>query len=66
MDLSINGQIKQYQDKITVEQLLRLSGISPGQVVIELNASILSPDLHNKTVLKHGDTIELIQFVGGG
>jgi thiamine biosynthesis protein ThiS len=66
MELTINGSKKEYQDKITVQQLLQLSNISPGRVVIELNRNILSPDMHDKTELRHGDTIELIQFVGGG
>ncbi|WP_321371354.1 sulfur carrier protein ThiS [uncultured Desulfuromusa sp.] len=66
MELSINGKKKEYQDKMTIQQLLQLAGIPPEQVVIELNYSILSPDLHDTTELRHGDTIELIQFVGGG
>ena len=66
MELTINGRIKEYQNCITVQKLLQLSDISPEQVVIELNHNILSPDMHDKTELRHGDTIELIQFVGGG
>jgi len=66
MDLTVNGRKKEYQDKITVQQLLQLANIPPERVVIELNYSILSPDMHVSTELKHGDTIELIQFVGGG
>jgi len=66
MELTINGRKKTYQDKMTVQQLLQLLNISPERVVIELNNSILSPDMHDKMELKHGDAIELIQFVGGG
>jgi sulfur carrier protein len=66
MELTINGRIKEYQNSITVQKLLQLSDISPERVVIELNHNILSPDMHDKTELRHGDTIELIQFVGGG
>lgn len=66
MELSINGKKKEYQDNMTIQQLLKLTGIPPEQVVIELNHSILSPDMHDTTELKDGDTIELIQFVGGG
>ena len=66
MELTINGRKKTYHDKMTVQQLLQLSNLPPEQVVIELNNSILSPDMHDNTELKHGDAIELIQFVGGG
>ncbi len=66
MELTINGSKKEYQDEITVQQLLQLSNISPERVVIELNRTIVPADMHDKTGLRHGDTIELIQFVGGG
>ena len=66
MDLIINGRKKEYQGKMTVQQLLQRLEISPDQVVIELNRSILVLEKHGSTELNNGDTIELVQFVGGG
>ncbi len=66
MKLTINGEVKSYQENLTVQQLLEKLNLSPERVVVELNRNILSPDMHIKTELKSEDTIELVQFVGGG
>ncbi len=66
MQLIINGKTKEYQEPLTVLHLLQQLDLSPERVVVELNRHILSPDEHNSTELKSDDTIELVQFVGGG
>ncbi len=66
MKLIINGETKEYQEQLTVLQLLQQLTLPPEQVVVELNRAILLPDIHHTTELKSGDTIELVQFVGGG
>ncbi len=66
MKLTINGEIREYQQQLTVQQLLHHLNLKPERVVVEINRAILSPDMHNLTELKAGDTIELVQFVGGG
>ncbi len=66
MKLTINGEIKEYQQHLTVQQLLQQLNLQSERVVVEINRAILSPDMHNTTELKAGDTIELVQFVGGG
>ncbi len=64
--LKINGENKEYQDELTIQQLLQSLNLEPDRVVVELNREILSLQIHDKTKLKSGDTIELVQFVGGG
>ena len=66
MKLTINGDIKEYQEQLTVQQILQQLNLQSERVVVEINRAILSPDMHSTTVLKAGDTIELVQFVGGG
>jgi len=66
MKLIINGQPHEHQEGLTVQQLLQQLNLSSDQVVVELNRQILAPNIHVKTVLNSEDTIELVQFVGGG
>ena len=66
MNLSINGKIKDYPEQLNIVQLLELLELSPERVVVELNREILTVDKHAETQLKNSDTLELIQFVGGG
>ncbi len=66
MKLTINGKTKEYPEQLTMQQLLKQLNLSSERVVVELNHNILTPDMHNDTTLKSEDTIELVQFVGGG
>lgn len=66
MKITINGETKEYQKQLTVQQLLQQLKLQSNRVVVELNHSVLSPNNHNETELKNGDSIELVQFVGGG
>ena len=66
MVIHINGKENEVAPDISVAQLLEDLEIRPGRVVVELNAEVLSRDAHDATHLKHGDEVEIVQFVGGG
>ena len=66
IELVINGETHEYQKPLTVQKLLQQLNLNPERVIVEINRTILSPTEHNETELKQGDTIELVQFVGGG
>jgi len=45
---------------------LLLCELSPARVVIELNGVITERSLWSETVICEGDTLEIINFMGGG
>lgn len=65
MQLIINGQQRTFDSPLTIDHLLLQLQLSPERVVIELNNEILTAEAHT-TPLNEGDTLEIIQFVGGG
>ncbi len=65
MQLNINGQLRDFAEPMTISQLLQQLELAPERVVIEHNNEILTAEAHNKQ-LQDGDSLELIQFVGGG
>lgn len=65
MQLNVNGQIRKFNETLTISQLLQKLDLSPERVVVELNREILTSAAFS-TLLKDGDAVELIQFVGGG
>lgn len=65
LKLHINGQLRDFTEPLTISQLLQQLDLAPERVVIELNKEILTTEDHI-TKLKNGDSLELIQFVGGG
>ncbi len=66
MKLCINGQTREFATQLSIAQLLSELQLPAERVVVELNREILTADKHTETELKDGDTLELVQFVGGG
>lgn len=66
MNITVNGQNKEYPELLTLIQLLDTLELAIDRVVVELNRNILTADKLADIRLKDGDKLELIQFVGGG
>ena len=66
MNLTVNGQRKNFSAPLNVAQLLSQLELNPEQIVVELNRDILTADKYIDIQLNDGDTLEIIQFVGGG
>ena len=64
--VQVNGEKKEVPAALSVARLLEELGIRPGRVVVELNRDVLSRDAYAVTLLKEGDAIEVVHFVGGG
>ena len=50
----------------TVADLVATLGLGPRRVAVEVNREIVPRATYAATVLRDGDTIEVIHFVGGG
>lgn len=66
MEIQLNGKAFQADGITTISQLLDHLDLNPQLVVVEQNHEILTADIFSRTNLSHGDTIEIVQFVGGG
>ena len=66
MRVQINGEKKEISEGLSIAGLLEELSIRPGRVVVELNRDIVARDAHGATLLKEGDAIEIVHFVGGG
>jgi sulfur carrier protein len=66
MKIRVNGEEKEIEDGLSVSRLLEELQIRPGRVVVELNRDIVSREAHGSTLLKEGDALEIVHFVGGG
>ena len=65
MRISINGDIKETNER-TVAGLLEELGITTGMVAVEVNLKVVKKSDHQGTALKEGDSVEIVNFVGGG
>ena len=67
MQITINGKPAESTDNISVTGLLKEHHVeSPEYVSVELNGEILDRGNFETTVVKDGDAIEFLYFMGGG
>lgn len=64
--VTVNGEIQHINAGTSVSSLLNMMNISPHRVAIEYNMEILDKKQFDLVLLKEGDTLEIITFVGGG
>ena len=63
--ICINGK-KIENNEIILSSYLEDNGINPQRIAVELNGEILPKSQYSDTVLKDGDIVEIVNFVGGG
>jgi len=65
VNITTNGEAASIEP-ITVQDYLSSLGIDPRRVAVELNLDILPKAQYQTTLLKEGDSLEIVHFVGGG
>ncbi len=66
MRLVINGEEKEYSDIANLASLVDLLGLKADRLAVELNRDIVPRTRWATTLLKEGDRLEIVHFVGGG
>ena len=67
MRVRINGAEEVISEKMmTLQELVINRGLSPKQVVVEVNLRIIPREQWPQITLQDKDSIEIISFVGGG
>ena len=70
MKLVINGDERELPDSsanpLTLAALVETLGMKSDRVAIELNREIAPRASWPETILKEGDRLEVVHFVGGG
>jgi thiamine biosynthesis protein ThiS len=66
MQLTINGEPMALEAVADVAGLVRVLGLDPRKVAVELNLEIVPRSAYARARLTEGDRLEIVQFVGGG
>jgi sulfur carrier protein len=66
MELTINGNVCEFSEPLSLQALIQQLGMKADRVAVELNRDIVSRDDWDKTMLANGDRLEIVHFVGGG
>lgn len=63
--VKVNGEIIDASGK-SIAALLEDMNFSDGRVAVELNEMIVPRNTYHEKIIKDGDSVEIVRFVGGG
>ena len=66
MTITLNGDQFELKAPMTVAQLLEHLEIDSRRVAVEHNLTVLKHVVFDSTMVREGDQIEIVNFVGGG
>jgi thiazole synthase len=66
LQVSLNGEPKEFPGPLTVEGLLKQLALDPAKVAVERNLAIVPRSTYGEVRLATGDTLEIVHFIGGG
>lgn len=66
MQVMVNGAEQHIPADSSVQQLLEVLQLRNGRLAIEVNGEIVPRSTFASCTLKDGDTIEIVQAIGGG
>lgn len=66
MQLTVNGQLRWFAGPLTVSKLLQELNITEQRVAVEVNETIIKRINFSSHQLQDGDSLEILNFVGGG
>jgi sulfur carrier protein len=64
--VTVNGEARELRDGATVDELVTLVGFAGRRIAVEVNLDVVPRDRIAQHVLRDGDVIEIVQFIGGG
>ena len=64
--ITVNGKQMQIIPKFTLKSLITKLKMPLNKIAIELNKKIIDKNRISKIILKKGDKIEIVHFIGGG
>jgi thiazole synthase len=66
MTIKLNGDPHEISGPLSVAALLTQLDIDARRVAVELNLTVVKKALYDSSVIKDGDEVEIVNFVGGG
>lgn len=64
--ITVNGKQIQLTSEMSVADYLEQNNYQINRIAVEMNEEILPKYSYSETILKDGDRLEVVTFVGGG
>ena len=67
MTITVSGNKKEVKDGLTLPELIKQENVeTPQYVTVSINEEFIQKDAEASVVLKEGDSVEFLYFMGGG
>lgn len=66
MHIAINGTQHEVDTGSNLQDLLNSLALAKGRIAVELNGEIVSRSTFPQLILNNGDSLEIVQAIGGG
>jgi sulfur carrier protein len=66
LTIRLNGEPFETAGPLTISALLAVLQIDPRLVAVEHNLIVVKRDRYDSVMIQAGDTVEIVNFVGGG
>jgi sulfur carrier protein len=66
MKIRLNGAPAEFEAPLTLADLLARHRLKPETVVVEHNLRVPGKEEYAHTLLREGDCVEIVKFMGGG
>ena len=67
MKITVSGAEKEVKDGLTLQELIEMENVeTPEYVTVSINEEFVESVAKDSTVLKDGDNVEFLYFMGGG
>ena len=67
MFITVAGEKKEYKDGLTLPELIAAENVDmPEYVTVSITEEFVETEKKESTVLKDGDVVEFLYFMGGG
>lgn len=66
MTITLNGDPHEIPQPLSVSALLETLAIDARRVAVEHNLAVVKKAAYDTSIIKDGDEVEIVNFVGGG
>lgn len=65
-DIMLNGEPRRIDTSVSVRELLAALGLDPAKIAVERNLEIVPRSQYGEVMVREGDRLEIVHFIGGG
>jgi sulfur carrier protein len=66
MQITVNGTVDELNSKMTVRDYVEARNLRDEIIIVVINGEVIAKDAWGESLLKAGDSVEIIRVVGGG